>query len=77
MPVYVTLTSVENNRRVYVKADSILAIRVGTNADSEDYTYLEMGAAYMDAIIVRETPTEVLAAIYRATLDQDNVKAPC
>jgi len=77
MPVYITLTSDENNHTVYVKADAILAIRVGTNFDKDGYTYLEMGAAYMDAIIVKETPTEVLAAIYRATLDQDTGKVPC
>jgi len=77
MPVYVTLRSLDNNRHIYVKADAILVIKVDQNADGEDYTLLEMGAAYMDAVLVRETPTEVLAAIYRATLDQDTAKAPC
>jgi len=68
MPVYVVLTSLENNRRIYVKADAILVIKVDTNADREDYTLLEMGAAYMDAVLVRETPVEVLDAIYEAVL---------
>jgi len=68
MPVYVVLTSLENNRRIYVKADAILVIKVDTNADREDYTLLEMGAAYMEAVLVRETPVEVLDAIYEAVL---------
>jgi len=68
MPVYVVLTSLENNRRIYVKADAILVIKVDLNSDREDYTLLEMGAAYMDAVLVRETPVEVLDAIYEAVL---------
>jgi len=68
MPVYVVLTSLENNRRIYVKADAILVIKVDVNSDREDYTLLEMGAAYMDAVLVRETPVEVLDAIYEAVL---------
>jgi len=77
MPVYITLTAVESGLPVHVKADAILAIRVEKNSDGQPYTYLEMGAAYMDAIIVKESQSEVLAAIYKATLLENASKVPC
>jgi len=66
MPAYVTLTDLESGKRLYILASEVIIIRPETSISGEQFTVIEPARPNGDALLVAETCTEVLAAVYAA-----------
>jgi len=76
MPTFITLRDETTGRLCYVETGSIVALRQYENADGGLYTIVDTKAQEPDALLVSETPTEILAAVYSAHNDPIEAEVP-
>jgi len=66
MPKFITLTDETTGKHCYVAVAHIVALRQYTNTDGGLYTIVDTTAQEPDALLVSESPTEILASMWHA-----------
>jgi len=76
MPRFITLHDETTGKLCYVAVSQVVALRQYINADGGSYTVIDTTAQDPDALLVSETPTEILASMWHVCQTQNEGMVP-